>query len=432
MAKPTMTPKLPFPTGETQSVAKKLMSAKDSCSSFQHLMDNYLAWKCSTKPMTMEETGEDHCPCSGADPSKSGVDLIVLVDASGSMHDAWELIGSAAAEAAASAISECNAKARVTYLYVDARDSGVSPGLLTTVFTKSHEAYLQGIGYTGIFETEQDSPPKYNSEQGTEAIIDLSRHFDWREGACRSILYVSDEVLSTSNQRNVAASLAAMTNAVVAASAAHVTVFTHFLGNGTVSFSDPNRPAYESHYSMLAAQTGGIAKIDTTITTPTEATYVELITQAICKGCGSPKCEEASIPKIEPCISIRWGDSDCDCMEGDDHEALCITVSNCYSNVTFNNLRIGYLIVVDASGNLAPNLPDGSPSSWIYPTGPICFGNVGPCVDGKPGTISREAVIINRGLPPGKWFVRVGMVCFDVMLHYSVEQTLLSFDVCKN
>jgi hypothetical protein len=431
MANPTIKPKLPFLIGESKTSVRKGAGARDNCSDFQQQMNNYLASKCTTKFMEMNEIGEDHCPC-GTDPAKSGVDLIVLVDASGSMGSAWAAIGSAAVDAAAAAIKECSANARVTYLFVDDSDSATSNYPITAVFTKSHESYLRGIGYTGTFETELESPAKYGSEQGTEAIIDLSRHFDWRKGACRSILYVSDEVLSTSNERNVPASLAATTNAVAAAVAANVTLFTHFLGNGTVPFSDPNRPAYASHYTMLATQTGGIAKIDTGITAPTKATYVELITQAICKGCGSPRCEELEIPKIEPCISIRWGDSKCDCMEGDDHEALCVTVSNCYSNVTFSNLRIGYLIVVDANGNLAPSLPDGSPSSWIYPTGPICFGDVGPCVDGKPGTVSREAIIINRGLPPGKWFVRVGMICFDVVLHYAVDQTMLSFDVCKN
>ncbi len=133
-----------------------------------------------------------------------------------------------------------------------------------------------------------------------------------------------------------------------------------------------------------------------------------------------------------PSLHFGWGDSKCDCMEGDDHEALCVTVSNCYSNVTFSNFRIGYLIVVDANGNLAPSLPDGSPSSWIYPTGPICFGDVGPCVDGKPGSVSRDGVIINRGLPPGKWFVRVGMVCFDVTFHYAIVEQSFAFEVCKN
>jgi hypothetical protein len=425
-------PKMPFPISRENNPSGKQANAKESCSNFQNLMDNYLASKCSTKPNAMEELGDDKCPCSGNDPSKSGVDLVVLVDASGSMGAAWAAIGAAAIDATASAIASCNAKARVTYLFVDDRDGGSTIGPLNAVFSQSHEAYLRSIGYTGTFVTELDSPPKYNSEQGTEAIVDLCRHFDWQKGACRSILYVSDEVLSTSYQRNVAASLAATSNAIAAANAANVAVFTHFLGNGNVAFSDPNRASYASHYSMLATQTGGLAKIDPAPSTPTSATYVNLISTAICKGCGSPRCEELTLPKIEPCISIHWGDSECDCMEGDDHEALCITVSNCYSNITFSNLRIGYVIVVDENGNLAPNLPDGSPSSWIYPTGPICFGKIDPCVDGKPGSVSREAMIINRGLPPGKWFVQIGMVCFDVLLNYSVEQKLLSFDVCKN
>src|SRR6185437_15274694 len=79
-------------------------------------------------------------------------------------------------------------------------------------------------------------------------------------------------------------------------------------------------------------------------------------------------CVEVKLPDIHPCISVAWGDSPCDCVETDDVEVACITVCNCYSNVTFNNLSIGQILVTDLAGNPVPNLPDGTPSIQIIPT----------------------------------------------------------------
>src|ERR1043165_7213582 len=80
---------------------------------------------------------------------------------------------------------------------------------------------------------------------------------------------------------------------------------------------------------------------------------------------GEPRCVEARIPDLRPCISIHWGDSRCDCIEGDDREVLCITVSNCSSHVTFRDLTIGYVYVTLPGGAGVDLLPDGSPSVEI-------------------------------------------------------------------
>ena len=40
--------------------------------------------------------------------------------------------------------------------------------------------------------------------------------------------------------------------------------------------------------------------------------------------------EPLDIPRIAPWISIRWGDSKCDCIEGDDTEIMHLTVCNPY------------------------------------------------------------------------------------------------------
>src|SRR4051812_36757055 len=58
-----------------------------------------------------------------------------------------------------------------------------------------------------------------------------------------------------------------------------------------------------------------------------------------CLKKGEP-CRHVEIPKIEPCIHVRWGDGANDHLETDDTEVLCITVCNNYSNVILRNFML--------------------------------------------------------------------------------------------
>lgn len=145
-------------------------------------------------------------------------------------------------------------------------------------------------------------------------------------------------------------------------------------------------------------------------------------------GCGSPNpevphepCRPVEFPRIEPCITVSWGDSRCDCMETDDFEVLCITVCNCYTNATFSNFRIGYVYVTTDTGATVPLLPDGTLSVEAVPRGPICFGDIGPCKDGVSTCVSRQFVVLTRGAKGGSYQLKVGGVCFDVVHHYDGE-----------
>lgn len=146
---------------------------------------------------------------------------------------------------------------------------------------------------------------------------------------------------------------------------------------------------------------------------------------------GHGHCTETRIPDLRPCVNVYWGDSRCDCLESDDTEVLCITVCNCYSNVTFSNLTIGYVLVTDANGNGVDTLPDGSPAVDIRPLGPICFGDLPPCRDGQPSCVSREVVLIARGARAGGYQVRVGAICFSATFGYDAERCF-RFDICKD
>ncbi|HEX6097649.1 MAG TPA: hypothetical protein VF432_15075 [Thermoanaerobaculia bacterium] len=137
-------------------------------------------------------------------------------------------------------------------------------------------------------------------------------------------------------------------------------------------------------------------------------------------------CKEVKFPDIEPCISVSWGDSKCECFETDDVEILCITVCNCYSNVTFRDLSIGRIRITDMLGNPVPVLPDGTPSVQVIPSGPICFGDIKPCRGkNQPGCVSRELVVYTRGAVGKDYRLSFEGVCFTVSRRFQSEQCFL-------
>ena len=137
-------------------------------------------------------------------------------------------------------------------------------------------------------------------------------------------------------------------------------------------------------------------------------------------------CHAIELPDIEPCISIRWGDSKCDCIETDDVEVLCITVCNCYSNIAFNNLTIGHIQITDMAGNPVPLLPDGTPSVQVIPSGPICFGDIGPCREhGRPTCVSRELVLYTRGAVGQDYLLSFEGVCFTISYQSQSKQCFI-------
>ncbi len=152
-----------------------------------------------------------------------------------------------------------------------------------------------------------------------------------------------------------------------------------------------------------------------------------------CDGSSDTKCVSAAIPQIQPCISIKWGDSKCDCIETNDFEIMCITVCNCYTNITFKNFEIASLEVRDSRGYPVATLPDGTPSVELIPRGPYCFGDIGPCTPGGKvsNCVSREFVVYTRGAIEGSYKIVLSGVCFDVYNHYN-SSDCFSFNLCKD
>jgi len=133
------------------------------------------------------------------------------------------------------------------------------------------------------------------------------------------------------------------------------------------------------------------------------------------------RCIKAKLPKLEPCISISWGDSPCDCFETNDYEVACITVCNCYENVSFDNFVINKLVITDEFGKPVDTLPNGKPSVQVVPSGPICFGEIPPCTKRKVSCKSREIVIKTVGAKSGKYRLKLYGVCYETRIENQKE-----------
>jgi hypothetical protein len=143
-------------------------------------------------------------------------------------------------------------------------------------------------------------------------------------------------------------------------------------------------------------------------------------------------CVDVQFPSIKPCISVSWGDSVCDCLETNDVEVLCITVCNCYANVTFTDLSIGQILVTDLAGQPVATLPDGTPSVQVIPSGPICFDDLGPCVEkDHPSCVSRELVLYTRGAIGKSYKLIFRGICFKVCLEYQ-EWQCFTMKLCQD
>ena len=393
----------------TQLIKKleKLDKKNDYCKTVAEMVNQYLSSVCETKFNSLDHCHkEEPCPCSGGTGTggQQKVDLVILIDTSGSMQSKGQAISNAAIGALSQ--NQCPTDLRVTWLGIEGTFGG-------TNFTQTCRNYLTSIGCTQFEASTQN-------EEGADSITDLSNCFDWRPGACRSIFYLSDEPLDQGAPQNTSDD-AATVKAITAAQTNNVTVFAHLVQGGFHT-----NAATIQNFTDLCQQTGGQETIGGS---GTEAQYTQLLNMAICDACGG--CKKVDWSNIKPCISITWGDSDCDCMETDDFEVLCINVCNCYNNVIFQDYKIGYLYVVDENGSPVPTLPDGSPSVEIFPVGPLCFGDIGPCAKEKPTCVSRQVVIRTRGALSGKYKLQFGGICYDIGYSFTTE-SCFEFELCKD
>ncbi len=358
-----------------------------------------------------EESG---CGCSKSDGDTKGkkTDLVVLIDTSGSMNSPSRVVSEAVEEAIAAARKTCEPDLRILFL-------GLEKPMPGTIFTQSHRDYLMSLHGSSIVLAANQGHVGNIYEQGANGVEDLSKYMDWREGACRSIFYISDEKLDSINPTNTIANDTAATQAAIKmANENNVTVFSHHLERARVGAE------FVQNYRDLCEETGGELFLSAA---PNVKEYVNILSKAICNACGKPKCKEVDFPEIEPCINISWGQSDCDCIESSDYEVMTLTVCNCYSNTIFENFKITAIQITDKNGKPVPSLPNGKPSVQLLPIGPYCFGNIGPC-----SCVSREFVLINEGAKAGDYKVQLHGICFDVSRNITKEVECFGVTICKD
>jgi len=370
-----------------QSVAN--FSNADLCRQLEDSLNRRIAQRCAGK-----EFEQTFGSCATGGGTKPCIDLVVLIDTSGSMQGSASKLSNAADVAIQAAAKNCPSDLRVEWFGIEGTWAG-------TKFTQSYRDYLQNLPTPVPDADIVGTPGDY--EDGAAAIMDISDHFDWRQGCARIIFYLGDEALEGGDPQNND-DVVAGDNAVATATMAGVTVFTYF--NTTPSV----RPITASEYSDLATETGGLA-----FTAPIDniGGFKTVLENIICAPLRET-CRPVEEPNIVPCLRMRWGDGPMDQLETEDTEILCLTVCNPYSNVTLKNFTL-HLVVTTATGDPVGNLPDGTPSVMIKPDFMICFGDIPACdpkQQNQSSCISREVVLRTRGAIEGKYRVFIAY-CFQ-------------------
>ena len=181
------------------------------------------------------------------------VDLVVLIDTSGSMSDEATALSDATQTAIDRVKGKCPNDLRVEYLGVEGTWGG-------TPFDMSLRDYLTreaGVPESSLKAAKYNPASSYPSgakEDGAPSIEDTCNFFDWRTDALRTILYLSDDSLKTGGGKVDAEDIAAATSAIATAKKTKVTVFTYL---GTTSFGPGETEKMKAEYARLATGTGG-------------------------------------------------------------------------------------------------------------------------------------------------------------------------------
>ncbi|ENZ0349403.1 VWA domain-containing protein [Morganella morganii subsp. sibonii] len=217
-------------------------------------------------------------PAAGIDPSvfvmggnsDIALDLVVIIDTSGSMSDESADLSREIDAAIEKAAARCPSQLRATFL-------GIQDTWPGTKFDQSLSDYLMGKGApAGNLQARKPFPEADgrdhagNKEDLCRAVIDACRYFDWRPGARRAIFVLGDEGMEGGG--GILTNDAVMKNseAISVAQLHGVKVYTY---QGTPDDRPENLDRFPSvaerdkvtkEYQRLAEQTGGRSYIYTT------------------------------------------------------------------------------------------------------------------------------------------------------------------------
>lgn len=198
------------------------------------------------------------------------LDLVVVIDTSGSMSDESSDLSKDIDIAIQKALENCPSKLRVTFL-------GIEGTWDDTKFDQSASDYLKALGVPESrlqarkpFKEADGRDHAGNKEDLCRAVIDLSKHFDWRYGARRAIFVLGDEGMEGGGGILTNAAKIKNDEAIAVAQQEKVKVYTY---QGTPDDSATNLDRFPSvadrdrvtkEYIRLAEQTGGRSYIYTT------------------------------------------------------------------------------------------------------------------------------------------------------------------------
>ncbi|MFC6100010.1 vWA domain-containing protein [Olivibacter domesticus] len=184
------------------------------------------------------------------------VDLVIVIDTSGSMKDEAQALSAAISAAVEQAKSDCPSDLRVDYL-------GIEGTFENTKFDETVRSYLtQKVGVDAASLKSRVRKSLANAganEDGARAVEDVSEHYDWREGAERSIFLLQDESLDAGDMVVTPAGIKANNNAIATAIKNEVKVHT-YLGTPDASLKYPTKQDEENmikEFKRLALRTGG-------------------------------------------------------------------------------------------------------------------------------------------------------------------------------
>jgi hypothetical protein len=382
-------------------LSKVIQAEEAMCERIEDILTDTVKKGCAAKANNLQ-TGN----CSNNSSGRATkIDIVLLIDTSGSMSDEATELSQVAQAAINNASHNCPSDLRVSYF-------GIEGVWNNTLFIQSYRTYLNNLG---VLNTDIVGTPN-DREDGAAAIIDICNHFDWRPNSQKIIFYLGDEALEGGDPQD-ADDVAAANSAVAVANNLGATVFM-YLGTGT------NIVDTKTEYQKVATQTGGQF-----LQAPSTSFggFQTVLEKMICSGASSG-CKVAEKPKIVPCIQVRWGDSPNDQIETDDCEVLCITVSNPYSNIVLKDFTLN-VFLLDSSMQEVPLLPDGTPSLFIKPSYLIKYGNIGACGDKtNPSSVTKENVLVTRGAKEGKYNI-VMVYCFQACFNYVASTSPITFQL---
>lgn len=198
------------------------------------------------------------------------LDLVVVIDTSGSMADEAGDLSKQIDATIANASMKCPSHLRATFLGIEGTWAG-------TKFDQTASEYLMKLGVNERelqarlpFKESDGKDHAGNKEDLCRAVIDISKHFDWREDARRAIFVLGDEGMEGGGGILTRAAIAKNNEAIRVAQELGIKVYTY---QGTPDDSLTNLDRFPTladrdnvtrEYERLARETDGRSYIYTT------------------------------------------------------------------------------------------------------------------------------------------------------------------------